>query len=166
MRTGASPGTGLSRYPTKNRHRYFERGRAKGGGGGREKGRGRWRLDAGGGLKGTRTMELGWPGQSGGRVKQVGTVGGWVGRRRGGRSGRMQGAINSEIALARSLLDANIGALQTHIHMQSRYDCKSTRVLHTRVKHSLFLSRKKRGGMKGRGEDAVGRMTRRVTTTA
>lgn len=36
---------------------------------------------------------------------------GWVVRRRGDRSGRMQGAINSEIALARSLLDANIGPL-------------------------------------------------------
>lgn len=29
----------------------------------------------------------------------------------GDRSGRMQGAINSEIALARSLLDANIGTV-------------------------------------------------------
>lgn len=38
-------------------------------------------------------------------------MGGRVERRRGGRSGRMQGAINSEIALARSLLDANIEAL-------------------------------------------------------
>lgn len=58
MRTGASPGTGLSRYPTKNRHRYFERGRARGEGGGREKERGAvgcwWRIE--------RTMELGWPG--------------------------------------------------------------------------------------------------------
>lgn len=45
------------------------------------------------------------------RQGEIGWDGEWVVRRRGDRSGRMQGAINSEIALARSLLDANIEPL-------------------------------------------------------
>lgn len=54
---------------------------------------------------------MGW---SGGWQGEIGWDGGWVSWGdvwRGGRVGRTQGAINSEIALARSLLDANIGPL-------------------------------------------------------
>lgn len=65
-----------------------------------------WRIerdqDDGIGVAGAewRQGEIGW---DGGGVAWRGDV--------GDRTGRMQGAINSEIALARSLLDANIGPL-------------------------------------------------------